>query len=257
MKVVILAGGKGTRISEETSIIPKPMVRVGNKPLIVHIMEHYSYFGFNEFIIALGYKEDVIKNYFLNFFNLNSDFEINLSTNKIKILDKQKLNWKIKLINTGNNSNTGGRLIHLKKFIKENEFMLTYGDGLSNVNLKKLVSFHKKHKKLATVTIVRPEARFGYIKTNKNNKVTSFIEKPRVDEGFINGGFFVFNKKILDYIKDEKTVLEKEPLERLTKENNLYSYKHTDFWQCMDNIRDKNYLESLSNLDPVPWKDYK
>ena len=257
MKVVILAGGKGTRISEETATIPKPMVRIANKPILVHIMEHYSHFGFNDFIIALGYKEDVIKQYFLNFLYLNSDLEINIQKNSIKILNKKKYNWKIKLVSTGVESNTGGRLLSLKKFIKEKNFMLTYGDGLSNVNLKQLLTFHKKHGKIATVTTVRPEARFGYIKINKDNRVTSFIEKPRTDEGLINGGFFVFNKKIIDYIKNNKTFLEKEPLEILAKENNLYSFKHTDFWQCMDNIRDKNYLENLSTLKKIPWKDYK
>ncbi len=257
MKVVILAGGKGTRISEETATIPKPMVRIANKPILVHIMEHYSHFGFNDFIIALGYKEDVIKQYFLNFLYLNSDLEINIQKNSIKILNKKKYNWKIKLVSTGVESNTGGRLLSLKKFIKEKNFMLTYGDGLSNVNLKQLLTFHKKHGKIATVTTVRPEARFGYIKINKDNRVTSFIEKPRTDEGLINGGFFVFNKKIIDYIKNNKTILEKEPLEILAKENNLYSFKHTDFWQCMDNIRDKNYLENLSTLKKIPWKDYK
>ena len=167
MKVVILAGGKGTRLSEETSVIPKPMVSIGQKPILVHIMEHYSYYGYNDFVIALGYKDQIIKDYFLNFINLNSDIEINLKNNNIKILNRKKFNWKIKLINTGLESNTGGRLLYLKNILKEDNFMLTYGDGLSNVNIKKLLEFHIKHKKIATVTAVRPEARFGNIKISK------------------------------------------------------------------------------------------
>ena len=256
MKVVILAGGKGTRLSEETSVIPKPMVSIGQKPMLVHIMEHYSYYGYNDFVIALGYKDQIIKDYFMNFTNLNSDIEINLKNNNIKILNRKKYNWKIKLINTGLESNTGGRLLYLKNILKEDNFMLTYGDGLSNVNIKKLLEFHINHKKIATVTAVRPEARFGNIKISKNNLVESFIEKPRTDIGLINGGFFVFTRKIFDYIKDNKTILEKFPLETLSKEKNLKAYHHKGFWQCMDNIRDKNYLESLINLNPIPWKDY-
>ena len=256
MQVVILAGGLGTRLSEETELIPKPMVLIGNKPILVHIIEHYSKYGFNDFIIALGYKQEIIKNYFSNFIKNNSDLEVDLKSNKVKILSSKKFNWKIKLVFTGYESNTGGRLLLLKKYIKDNNFMLTYGDGLSNINLKKLLDFHKKHKKIATVTAVRPEARFGNIKIDKNKSVHSFAEKPRTDSGLINGGFFVFNKKIFKYIKDDSSILEKYPLEELAKDNNLFAYHHKGFWQCMDNIRDKKYLESLLSLTPVPWKDY-
>jgi glucose-1-phosphate cytidylyltransferase len=215
MKVVILAGGFGTRISEYTKSIPKPMIRIKKLPILVHIMKHYSKFGFNEFYIALGYKGNVIKNYFKN----------------------QKFNWKINLINTGKNTMTGGRLKRLKKYLNKGNFFLTYGDGLSDVNLKKLLRFHNDNKKLVTLTAVRPPARFGALKL-KGNLVKYFKEKSKMDEGWINGGFFVINPKFLDFIKNDQIFLERKPLEQVTKMKQLAAYRHNGFWQCVDTKRD-------------------
>lgn len=222
MKVVILAGGYGTRISEYSKTIPKPMIKIGGRPMIFHIMKHYSKYGFKDFIIALGYKGDVLKNYF----------------------KKKFYNWNIQLINTGKNTMTGGRLKRLQKYLEHETFMLTYGDGLSDVNLKSLLNFHKKNKKIMTLTAVRPPARFGAIKIN-NNYVRYFKEKSKLDEGWINGGFFVIQPKFFRYIKNDKTYLEREPLEKLTKKKQLVAYKHHKFWQCMDTKRDKDYLEKI------------
>jgi glucose-1-phosphate cytidylyltransferase len=221
MKVVILAGGFGTRISEYTKSIPKPMIKIKRLPILVHIMKHYSKFGFNEFYIALGYKGNVIKNYFKN----------------------KKFNWKINLVETGKNTMTGGRLKRLTKYLKGESFFLTYGDGLSDINITKLLRFHKKNKKLATVTAVRPPARFGALKI-KGNSVSYFKEKSRMDEGWINGGFFVFSNKFLKFIKNDKTFLEREPLEKMAKLNQLSAYRHNGFWQCIDSMRD---LISINN----------
>ena len=222
MKVVILAGGFGTRISEYTKTIPKPMIAINKKPILIYIMEHYAKFGFKEFYIALGYKGHIIKKYFQN----------------------KKFKWDVKLINTGLNTMTGGRLKRLKKYLKEETFFLTYGDGVSNVNVKKLLSFHKKNKRLVTLTAVRPPARFGAIKLS-GNKVKVFKEKDIMDEGWINGGFFVMEPKFLDFIKNDKTFLEKEPLEKASKAGQLFAYKHEGFWQCMDTKRDKDKLEKI------------
>ena len=223
MKVVILAGGLGTRLSEYTKSIPKPMVKVRGKPLIYYIMKHYSKYGFNEFLIALGYKGDVIKKYF----------------------QKNSFGWKIHLIETGKKTMTGGRLKRLKKYLNDETFMMTYGDGISNVNIKKLINFHKKAKKLVTLTAVRPPARFGVLKI-KGKNITYFKEKSNTDVGWINGGFFIMHKKFLDYIKNDKTFLEREPLEKICKINNLCAFKHTGFWQCVDTKRDLEKLkESL------------
>jgi len=220
MKVVILAGGLGTRLSELTKTIPKPMVKINGKPMLVRIMEHYSKFGFREFYIAAGYKKNVIKKFFKNKF--------------------QK--WKINIIDTGKKTMTGGRLKRLEKYLKDETFMMTYGDGLSNINISQLVRFHKKHKKLVTLSAVRPPARFGAIKI-KGNLVKYFKEKSKLDEGWINGGYFVIEPKFLDYIKNDQTYLEREPLEIITKINQLSAYKHNNFWQCMDTLRDKEILE--------------
>ena len=230
MKVIILAGGKGTRIPEYSSKIPKPMVNINGVPILIHIMKHYSNFGFNDFIIALGYKGSVIKNYFKT----------------------HKFNWKIKLVNTGLNSMTGGRLKLLKKIIGKNTFMMTYGDGVSNVNLKKLINFHKKNKKLITMTAVRPPARFGAIKL-KGNLVKYFKEKSKIDEGWINGGFFVIEPEFIKYIKDKNTYLEREPLEKASYKKELYAYKHYDFWQCMDTKRDKDNLNKIINSKKIKF----
>ena len=226
MKVIILAGGFGTRISEYTKTIPKPMIRIKKKPILHHIMDHYSKYGHKEFFIALGYKGKVIKDYFKS----------------------QKLsNWKIHLVDTGKNTMTGGRLKKFEKIIKEESFLLTYGDGLSNVNINKLIDFHKKNKKIATLTAVRPPARFGALKL-KGNEVNYFKEKSKLDEGWINGGFFVMEPKIFRFIKNNKTFLEKEPLVTISKKKELVAFKYKGFWQCMDTKRDKEYLEKNFRL---------
>jgi len=222
MKVVILAGGFGTRLAEYTKIIPKPMINIGGEPMLIHIMKLYAKYGFKDFYIALGYKGEMIKKFF----------------------NKKFFDWNIKLIETGKNTMTGGRLKRLKKYIGNETFMLTYGDGLSNVNLKKLLRFHKKNKKLVTLTAVRPPARFGAIKL-KNNYVSYFKEKSKLDEGWINGGFFVVEPKFLKFIKSDKTYLEREPLEKVSKKKQLTAFKHEGFWQCMDTKRDRDQLEDL------------
>ena len=220
MKVVILAGGKGSRLSELTKKIPKTMVRINNIPIIVHIMKHYSKYGFNDFIIAAGYKKNIIKNFFKK---------------KIK-------NWKVEVIDTGLNTMTGGRVKRLKRVLKSERFLLTYGDGISNINIINLVNYHKKKGGIATLTAVRPPARFGAIKIN-NGKVSVFREKSALDEGWINGGFFVCEPEIFDYLKNDKTILESEPLQNLGKRKKLFAFKHTKFWYCMDTLRDKKILE--------------
>ena len=223
MKVVILAGGFGTRISEYTKTIPKPMIKINNKPLILFIMQQYAKYGFKDFYIALGYKGQIIKNFF--------------KKNKFK-------DWNINLVDTGQNTMTGGRLARLKKHLGQKSFLLTYGDGVSNVNIKKLVNFHKKKKKILTLTAVRPPARFGAIKL-KGNFVTYFKEKSKTDAGWINGGYFVVEPKIFKYLKGDKTFLEKEPMEKISKEKQLVAFKHNDFWQCVDTVRDKEILEKI------------
>ena len=222
MKVVILAGGLGTRLSEYTKTIPKPMVKVDKKPIIFHIMKHYARYGFKEFYLAGGYKHEVIKKFF----------------------KKNFYDWKVKIIDTGQKTMTGGRLKRLKKFLKDDTFMLTYGDGLSNINLKKLLKFHKENKKMVTMTAVRPPARFGSIKI-KGNKVEYFKEKSRMDEGWINGGFFIMEPKFLNYIKSDVTYLEKYPLEKVTKMKELNAYKHYGYWQCIDTKRDLDRVKKF------------
>ena len=223
MKCVILAGGKGSRISEISKNIPKPMIKILGKPIIIKIMQHYSRFGFKDFIIAAGYKKEIIKDYF--------------KKNTFK-------EWNVKVIDTGLNTMTGGRIKRLEKFLDRETFMLTYGDGLSNVNIKKLLKYHNKYKKIGTLTAVRPPARFGAIKISKN-KVSYFKEKSKLDEGWINGGFFVLEPEIFKYIKGDETFFEKEPLQRISKSNQLFAYKHKGFWQCMDTKRDKDKLEQV------------
>lgn len=253
MKVIILAGGFGTRLSEYTESIPKPLVKIGNKPIIVHIMEIFDKYGFNDFIIATGYKSELIKEYFLNINYLYDDLEIDLTNNNINVLSKNnKKNWKIKIVDTGLSTMTGGRLLRLKDFINES-FLLTYGDGLSNVNIIELIKFHESQNKIATVTAVHPIARFGEI-TILNNQVTNFIEKPQMNNGWINGGFFVFNPKIFDYLSNDNSILEKDALELLSSQSQLSAFKHEGFWQCMDTKRDKDYLESFIMKDiKLPW----
>jgi glucose-1-phosphate cytidylyltransferase len=231
MKVVILCGGLGSRLAEETHIKPKPMIKIGNKPILSHITEIYEKNGFKEFILALGYKSHIIKKYYL----------------------KKKFKSKIQTIYTGKNTLTGGRLLKLKKYFKKGEnFMLTYGDGLTNQNIKRLLSFHLKHKKIATMTVVRPPVRFGKV-ILKKNQIRSFREKPQNTTGWINGGFFVFNYRIFNFIKGDKMMLEREPMQKLVKLNQLMAFKHTGFWQCMDTMRDKTFLNKLYRIKKAPW----
>lgn len=254
MKTVILAGGFGTRLSEETVVKPKPMVEIGAKPILWHIMNIYDVYGFKEFIVALGYKGEVIKQFFVNYYNMQSDLTVSLKTGEISASRNCSRDWQIHLVDTGQRSLTGGRLHRLRDRLKDETFMVTYGDGVSNVDIGALVEFHKSHGKLATVTAVRPSARFGGMKFD-DNQVREFTEKPQTGEGWINGGFFVFEPGVLDYLQDgDQTVLEGAPLENLAKDGQLMAYKHKDFWQCMDTIRDKNYLESLWESGKAPWK---
>ena len=247
LKVVILAGGFGTRISEYTKTIPKPMIKINKLPILLHIMKIYISYGYTKFYIAAGYKKNIIEKYFKNFSKNEKKFQ--------QILFKKKCS--INILNTGKKSMTGGRLKRVSKYIRSNEnFMFTYGDGLSNVNLSKLERFHLKNKRIATVTAVRPPARFGELTINRKI-VTKFLEKPQVSKGWINGGFFVANKKIFKFIKNDKTILEKEPLERLAKKKSLIAFKHYGFWRCMDTKRDKDFLEKLSKNKNLEWQKKK
>ena len=254
MKVVILCGGLGTRLSEETTLKPKPMVEIGSRPILWHIMKIYEKFGFDDFVLPLGYKGDYIKNYFINYKTINSDFEINLGSGNISSHKSSDEKWNINLIDTGKHTLTGGRLLRLKDRLKET-FMMTYGDGVCDVDINKLLDFHKSHGKIATVTAVRPQARFGGLEI-EDNKVKSFIEKPESNnsnESWINGGFFIFNTEIFDYLENDMTILERSPLEKLAEEGQLMTYQHNGFWQCMDTIRDKDYLNELASKGDTPW----
>jgi len=254
MKVVILAGGFGTRLSEETTKIPKPMVEIGGKPILWHIMKIYSHFGFNDFIICLGYKGYIIKEYFFNYFMHSCDISIDLFTGKTEFFNNRSENWKVTLVDTGLNTMTGGRIKRIQKFLNNETFMLTYGDGVGDVNIKELYEFHKSHGKLATVTAVQPSGRFGTLNIDDSNRVLSFKEKPKGDGNWINGGFFVLEPEVIKYIEDDNTTWEKEPIEKLASEGNLLAYKHFGFWKPMDTLRDKNELESLWNSGNAPWK---
>ena len=252
MKVVILAGGLGTRLAEYTSDIPKPMVQIGGKPILWHIMNFYASYGFDDFYIALGYKGECIKEYFLNYATLNSDFTVDLATGSVQCLRQSKLSWKVTLVETGQNSMTGGRLKRMQPHLKDT-FLLTYGDGLSNVNLKQLVRFHENQKRVVTVTAVRPTARFGELQII-DGQVTNFLEKPQTNVGWINGGFFVMEPSFLDSIEGDDTILEREPLENASKQGQLSAYQHDGFWQCMDTVRDLKSLEILWQEGKAPWK---
>jgi len=253
MKVVILAGGRGTRISEETEVLPKPMIQIGGKPIIWHIMKLYSHFGFNDFIICLGYKGYAIKEYFANYFLHSSDLTIDLHTNKMQIHGSKAEPWKVTLIDTGLETMTGGRIRRIQKYVKGKPFLLTYGDGVGNVDIKKLVRFHNSKRKLATVTAVQLEGRFGALNIKQGDEVSSFIEKPRGDGAWINGGFFVLEPGVFKYIKDDTIIWEKEPLERIAKAGQLCSYKHKGFWRCMDTVRDKIELEQIWEKNSALW----
>tara|TARA_B100001093_G_scaffold197419_1_gene189814 strand:+ start:12214 stop:12978 length:765 start_codon:yes stop_codon:yes gene_type:complete len=251
MKTVILCGGLGTRLGEETYLRPKPMVEIGGRPILWHILKTFEIQGINDFILALGYKGDFIKDYFINYNIRNSNFSINTLSNKLNIDSSSKENWNVSLVDTGLNSLTGGRLLRLKGLINQT-FMLTYGDGVCDINLRSLIDFHKSHNKIATVTSVRPPARFGEIQI-KNDKVEKFKEKPQTDTGWINGGYFIFEPEVFEYLENDQTILENKPLENLAKDGELMAYKHHGFWQCMDTIRDKNYLEGIIKEGNLPW----
>ena len=253
MKVVILAGGFGTRLSEYTESIPKPMVTVGGKPILWHIMNTYAKFEYKDFYVALGYKADVIKEYFLNYRTLNSNFTVDLSNGGIVAHQQDTVNWKVTLVDTGLNSMTGGRVKRMQNFIGNETFLLTYGDGLADIDIAALVKFHESHGKMVTISAVPPGARFGELGLD-GNIVTSFKEKPQVTQGWINGGYFVINPEFFNLIQDDSTILEKEPLERVAEMGELMSYQHNGFWQCMDTKRDRDSLEELWQTGNAPWK---
>ncbi|MHC1709815.1 MAG: glucose-1-phosphate cytidylyltransferase [Methanomassiliicoccales archaeon] len=254
MKVVILAGGLGTRISEESSVRPKPMVEIGGKPILWHIMKIYSKFGYNDFVICLGYKGDMIKEYFANYFRYNSNLTVDLQKNKIEIHDSVCEPWKITLVDTGDNTMTGGRIKRAERFIDGEEFMLTYGDGVADVNIDQLVDFHHRHGRKATLTSVMPPERFGIINFGDDGSVLNFMEKPQNGGSWINAGFFVLNKDVIDYIDGDGCIWERSPLERLAQERQLMGYKHHGYWQAMDTLRDKNLLNDTWNKGNAPWK---
>ena len=254
MKVVLLAGGLGTRLAEYTNLIPKPMVPIGGRPILWHIMNTYSKYGYKEFYLALGHKSEVVKEYFLNYYDLNSDFTVNLRTGKTNHHQKNYLDWKVTLLDTGKSTMTGGRVKRLKKYIGNEPFFLTYGDGVSNVNINDLLKFHKGHNKMITMTAVRPPARFGELELNEKGMVKSFKEKPQMHKGWINGGFFVVEPEFIELIDSDETLLEREPLEKAAEINELMAFKHEGFWQCMDTMRDKQLLEKLWNKGDAPWE---
>lgn len=254
MKVAILAGGHGTRLAEETEIKPKPMVEIGGKPILWHIMKHYDYYGFKDFVIALGYKGEYIKKFMIDYLSLQGNLSIDLEKGTYKNDEIEKPKWKIDLVETGLNTLTGGRIKRLKPFIGNETFMLTWGDGVSDVNLADLLKFHKSHGKLATLTAVRPPARYGHLEIEKEGYVKEFSEKPQTAEGWINGAFFVLEPEIFDFIEGDNTQWEKEPMETLARDGQLVAYQHNSFWQCMDTLREKYILENLWRSGTPPWK---
>lgn len=253
MKVAILAGGFGTRLAEETEIKPKPMVEIGGKPILWHIMKIYDTFGFNHFIIALGYKGEIIKKYMVDYCALCNDLTVDMKNGKVKHRGNNDIDWTVELIDTGLSTQTGGRIKRLAPYLGNERFMLTWGDGVSDINLSDLITFHEAHGKLATMTAVRPPARYGHIELD-NNVVKKFSEKPQTGEGWINGAFFVLEPGVFDYIKSDETVWEKEPLERLSEDGQLMAYQHMSFWQCMDTLREKYILEEFWKTGKAPWK---
>ncbi len=256
MKVGILAGGVGSRLTEETEIKPKPMVEIGGRPIIWHVMRQYAHYGFKDFVIALGYKGEYIKKYMVDYSALTGNLKVNLKTGQVDMHGGYRPDWSVELVDTGIVTLTGGRIKRLKPYLGNETFMLTWGDGVSDVNLRDLLAFHKKHGKLATLTAVRPPARFGHLKFD-GDKVSSFEEKPQTAEGWINGAFFVLEPGVFDYIDGDDTQWEKEPMERLAADGQLMAYRHTSFWQCMDTLRDKRLLEDLWYRGNAPWKVWK
>lgn len=256
MNVVVLAGGLGTRLAEETELKPKPMVEIAGRPILWHILKHYSYYGFNEFFVALGHRGDVIKRFFLDYSALNGDMTVRTAHGGPELHDRPCEDWTVHLIETGDETNTGGRIKRLEKWLRDGTFMATYGDGVSNVDLHQLLEFHRSHGRIATVTAVRPPARFGGLIFD-GNRVSEFTEKPQVGEGWINGGYFVFEPAVLDYLEDDRTVLESDALEHLAANGQLMAYRHDRFWQCMDTLRDKRLLESMWQKGNAEWKVWK
>ena len=253
MRVVILAGGLGTRLAEETEVKPKPMVEIGGRPLIWHIMQHYSHYGFKEFLIALGYRGEMIKRFFMDYCSLSGSMTLDLARGNIESDESECEDWIVHLRNTGQDTNTGGRVKRLQPFLREGTFMLTYGDGVCDANLTEVLAFHRSHGRIATVTAVRPPARFGGLVFD-GDVVVDFTEKPQIGEGWINGGFFVFEPQIFDYLQDDDTSLESDALEKLAVDRQLAAYRHDGFWQCMDTLRDKRLLEGLWHDQRAPWK---
>jgi glucose-1-phosphate cytidylyltransferase len=254
MKVVILAGGFGTRLSEETELKPKPMVEIGGKPILWHIMKIYSHYGFNEFIICLGYKGYVIKEYFANYFLHMADVTFNMEDNTMDVHNKHAEPWKVTLIDTGSSTMTGGRIKRIAPYVDGETFMVTYGDGVADVDIAKLLQFHKEHGKIGTMTSVQPTGRFGAVNMKDDGTISSFQEKPKGDGAWINGGFFVFSSRVFDYIEGDATVFEKEPLENLAKDEQLKAFKHDGYWQPMDTLREKREMEKRWEDGNAPWK---
>ena len=255
MKVLLLAGGFGTRLSEETDVRPKPMVEIGGKPILWHIMKIYSHYGFNDFVVLLGYKGYYIKEYFANYFLHQSDVTIDMTNGMMEVHNNSSEPWKVTLLDTGLNSMTGGRIKRAQEFIGDEPFMLTYGDGVADINIEELVKFHKKHGKVLTMTSAQPDGRFGALNINENNRVQEFKEKPKGDGSWINAGYFVCEPKVFDYIiEGDSTVFEQEPLKNLAKEGEIFTYKHDSFWMPMDTLRDKHKLNELWNENKAPWK---
>ena len=253
MKVIILAGGFGTRLSEHTEVIPKPMVTVGGRPILWHIMKTYDHFGHKDFHLALGYKAEVIKEYFLNYRSLNADFTVNLLSGEVEPLEVEDIDWRVTLVDTGSKSMTGGRVKRMQSYIGNETFMLTYGDGVADIDIDALLKFHKRHGKMVTVSAVHPGARFGELEIQKQ-QVISFKEKPQLTKGWINGGYFVCEPEFFDFIDGDHTILEHEPLEKVAAMGELMAYHHDGYWQCMDTKRDRDNLEELWKSDLAPWK---
>lgn len=253
MKVVILAGGLGTRLTEETAIKPKPMVEIGGHPIIWHIMKHYSHYDFKEFFVALGYRGEILKRFFLDYYNLNGNMTVDFSRGEVETRDQEYEDWVVHLVDTGDGTQTGGRIKRLEPMLKNETFMVTYGDGVCNLDLQELLKFHRAHGRIATVTAVRPPARFGGLIFD-GDIVTDFTEKPQIGEGWINGGFLVFEPALFDYLDGDEIVLESGALERLAADRQLAAFRHEHFWQCMDTLRDKHLLETLWQERRAPWK---
>jgi glucose-1-phosphate cytidylyltransferase len=255
MKVAILAGGAGTRLAEETEIRPKPMVEIGGMPILWHIMKHYAHYGLNDFVIALGYKGNYIKRWMQEYAMLSSDMTVKTATGQVQYHECERPDWNVDLVDTGAATLTGGRIKRLQRWLGNSTFMLTWGDGVSDVDLNKLLAFHRSHGKLATVTAVRPAARYGHMEFD-GDRITRFLEKPQTAEGWINGAFFVLEPAVLEYIDGDNTMFEHAPMERLAADGQLMAYKHTSFWQCMDTLRDKHVLQSLWDSGTPPWKTW-